>query len=194
MNRETVAWLARQASLAGQMVANYPDPNNSKVTFPPSPYYRFLKLLAEHMPSRLSVELGVCGGGGSLHLSMGSQIVVGVDVTIAEYEDNIRWIKRNHPNFNFLQEDSVQAAKDIYARFGPIDILFIDTTHTYNQTMAEYNAYLPYLSHRAVVCLDDLYREGMDRVWDEMPDNKLRLDFLHPSQSPTDGGFGVVWK
>jgi hypothetical protein len=45
-----------------------------------------------------------------------------------------------------------------------------------------------------VVCLDDLFRDGMGKVWAEMPENKVRLDFLHPSQSPTDGGFGVVWK
>lgn len=194
MNKEILSWLAQKATVAPRMVADYPDPDNNRVTFPPSPYYRFLKLLAEYMPARLSVELGVCGGGGSLHLAMASQITVGVDLTMAEYEDNIRWIKRHHPNFNFLQGDSVEAARMIYTRFGPIDILFIDTTHTYDQTMAEYNAYLPFLSHRAVVCLDDLYREGMDRVWDKMPDNRLRLDFLHPSQSPTDGGFGVIWK
>ena len=52
----------------------YPDPR-----FPPSEYYKFLKLLARYQQPNLSVELGVCGGGGSLHLAMGWQqgIVVG---------------------------------------------------------------------------------------------------------------------
>ena len=40
--------------------APFPDPR-----FPPSPYYRFLRLLAAEMRPRLSVELGVCGGGAS---------------------------------------------------------------------------------------------------------------------------------
>lgn len=193
MNKETLIRIAKQAALTGQMIANYPDPTNEKVTFPPSPYYRFLKLLAEHMQSRLSVELGVCGGGGSLHLAMASSIVIGVDIAL-EYEDNIRYIKREYPNFHFLHGDSVDSARNIGNAFGEIDILFIDTTHTYDQTMAEYNAYEPFLSDRAIVCLDDLFRGGMDRVWAEMPDNKVRLDDLHYSQSPTDGGFGVVWK
>jgi predicted O-methyltransferase YrrM len=193
MNKETLIRIAKQAMLTGQMIANYPDPTNEKVTFPPSPYYRFLKLLAEHMQSRLSVELGVCGGGGSLHLAMASSIVIGVDMAL-EYEDNIRWIKREYPNFHFLHGDSVDNARNIGNAFGEIDLLFIDTTHTYEQTMAEYNAYKPFLSDRAVICLDDLFRGGMDRVWAEMPENKVRLDFLHPSQSPTDGGFGVIWK
>jgi predicted O-methyltransferase YrrM len=164
MNKETLIRIANQAALTGQMIADYPDPENEKVTFPPSPYYRFLKLLAEHMQSRLSVELGVCGGGGSLHLAMASSIVIGVDIAL-DYEDNIRWIKRECPNFYFLHGDSVQNAKRIHVSFGEIDILFIDTTHTYDQTMAEYNAYLPFVSDRAVVCLDDLFRDGMDRVW-----------------------------
>jgi predicted O-methyltransferase YrrM len=192
-NKITLTILAKKAILSGPMVAAYPDPENDKVTFPPSPYYRFLKLLADEMGASLSVELGLCGGGGSLHLAMASNVVIGVDVAL-DYEDNIRWIKREYPNFHFLHGDSVQSASMIFTAFGPIDILFIDTTHTYEQTMGEYFAYLPYLSDKAVICLDDLFRPGMDRAWNEMPENKARFDFLHPSASPTDGGFGVIWK
>jgi predicted O-methyltransferase YrrM len=192
MNKETLTRIAQQAALAGPMVAHYPEPGNPKTTFPPSPYYRFLKLLADEMSSRLSVELGVCGGGGSLHLAMASAQVVGVDVTL-EYPDNIRWIRRNYDNFNFLNADSVQSAPIIHSSFGEIDILFIDTTHTYEQTIAEYFAYERFLSDQAVICLDDLFRPGMDLAWAEMPETKARFDFLHPSASPTDGGFGVIW-
>jgi predicted O-methyltransferase YrrM len=193
MNKETLTWLAKQASLAGPMVAAYPDPENDNVTFPPSPYYRFLKMLAAEMQANLSVELGVCGGGGSLHLAMASNTVIGVDVSL-DYEDNVRWIKRHYPNFHFLHGDSVQNASRICNAYGEIDVLFVDTTHTYEQTITEYFAYLPYLSDKAVVCLDDLFRPGMDLAWAEMPETKARFDFLHPSQSPTDGGFGVIWK
>jgi hypothetical protein len=58
----------------------------------------------------------------------------------------------------------------------------------------EYKAYEPYLSDRAIVILDDLFRPGMDDAWSVMPEPKVRFDFLHPSQSPTDGGFGVIWR
>lgn len=193
MNKETLTRIAKQASVAGPMIAHYPEPGNEKITFPHSPYYRFLKLLAEEMGSRLSVELGLCGGGGSLHLAMSSARVIGVDITL-EYPDNIRWIRRNYDNFEFLHGDSVQVAPIIFEAKGEIDVLFIDTTHTYKQTKAEYDAYTPYLSDTAIVCLDDLFRPGMDQAWAEMPETKARFDFLHPSQSPTDGGFGVIWK
>lgn len=192
MNRETLTIIAKQAILHPQMVADYPDPDDNTVTFPPSSYYRFLNLIAKRINASLSVELGVCGGGGSLHMAMAGGTVVGVDVAL-DYQQNIRWIKRNYPNFHFLHGDSILNAEIIYTTFGKIDLLFIDTTHTYSQTMTEYYAYEPYLSDEAIVCLDDLYREGMDKAWSELPGNKERFDFLHPSQSPTDGGFGVIW-
>jgi hypothetical protein len=134
---------------------------------------------------------------------MGSVQAVGVDITYAEYLDNVEWLALHYPNLQLYEDDSIRMAPVIYNRHGSIDILFIDTTHTYEQTMAEYYAYtIPYpdrpeisfLSDRAIICLDDLFRPGMDLAWEEMPQPKARFDFLHPSQSLTDGGFGVVWK
>ena len=185
--RLSLTRMAKQAALMGTMLPNYPDPNNKNVTFPPSPYYRFLHLIS--MGTNLAVELGVCGGGGSFHMAMSSKVAVGIDVA-NDYEDNINYIQDKCPNFHFLLGDSIELASVVFNRFGLIDVLFIDTTHTYEQTMAEYKTYQPYLSSKAVVCLDDLFRPGMDKAWAEMPETKVRFDFLHPSQSPTDGGFG----
>jgi predicted O-methyltransferase YrrM len=194
MNKEILTRIANQALNSGQMIANYPDPDNSKVTFPPSLYYRFLRLLAAEMNSKLSVELGVCGGGGSLHLAMGSRVAIGIDITYEEYYDNLIWLTKNYDNLHLFTGDSIEFAPYIHNRFGQIDILFIDTTHTFDQTLNEYKAYEPYLSDKAIVILDDLFRPGMDDAWGVMPEPKMRFDFLHPSQSPTDGGFGVIWK
>jgi hypothetical protein len=45
-----------------------------------------------------------------------------------------------------------------------------------------------------VICLDDLQRDEMGRVWDELPGIKMRLDDLHTGPpSSLGGGFGVVW-
>ena len=151
LNAGTIARLGNDALMASP----YPDPR-----FPPSPYYRFLKLLAQEMEARLSVELGVCGDGGSLHLAMASKTVVGVDIAW-DYEENITYVIKNYPNFHFFQGDSVELAPSIFERYGEIDILFIDTTHTYQQTMVEYQAYKPFMSANSVICLDDLFRPGM---------------------------------
>lgn len=161
--------------------------------FPPSPYYRFLKELAKELSAQLSVVLGVCGGGCCLHLCQGNPIgrVIGVDIAY-DHPDQMTYIKQNHANFLFWQGDSVESAAEIHRDFGPVDILFIDTIHTYERTLAEYEAWRPYLSDKAVVCLDDLFRPGMDRAWEEMPGPKLRLDQLHDG-SEDGGGFGVLW-
>jgi predicted O-methyltransferase YrrM len=169
----------------------YPDPR-----FPPSSYYRFLRLLAAHLHPSVSVELGVCGGGGSLHLALGwpKGRVIGVDVAW-DHPDNIQHVQERCPNFEFWLEDSVKAAARFAAeRAGRgVDVLFIDTTHTYDQTMREFEAWRPLLSRWAVVCLDDLEREEMRRVWAEMPGQKVKLDRVLYKPREFVVGFGVVW-
>lgn len=175
--------------IANQALAKSPSQNPM---FPPSRYYRFLERLAANIHPNLSVELGVCGGGGSFHLCRGwaRGIVVGVDIS-DEYPSHREFIEKWYKNFRFMRGDSIEVAPLIYEQYGPIDILFIDTIHTYDRTMAEYNVYRPYLSEKAIVCLDDLFRDGMERAWNEVPGRKVRLDSLHPGA--TEGGFGVVF-
>lgn len=157
--------------------------------FPPSPYYRFLQILAQNTQPLLSVELGVCGGGGSFHMAMGwpKGKVIGIDIT-NDYPDNISYILDKCDNYEFKVGDSVGLAQSIRMQYGKVDLLFIDTTHTYEQTVKEFNAWRPYLSDKAIVCFDDLDRVEMDGFWEWLPQNKMRLDILHH-----EGGFGVWW-
>jgi len=181
MNLKTLNKLADQAT----GFERYPN-----AMFPPSPYYRFLRLLAAEMKPRLSVELGVCGGGGSLHLAVGypDGKVIGVDWQY-DHPESVGYVEENYKNFYFWIGDSIKAAPKIMNKHGKIDILFIDTTHTYDDTIAEYNAYKPYLSDKAVVCFDDLNREQMKGFWDWLDGNKVRYDFLNYGN-----GWGVIWK
>ena len=117
--------------------------------------------------------------------------VIGVDHGNS-YLENIAHIEERCKNFTFMRGDSVALAPDI-GRLGTVDMLFIDTTHTRKRTLDEFNAYEPYLAHNAVICLDDLFRPGMEEAWSELPGNKVRLDKLHIGGAPTDGGFGVLW-
>ena len=166
----------------------YPDER-----FPPSLYYRFLQIAARNLQPRLSVELGVCGGGGSLHLAMGwpQGQVVGIDI-VEDHKENTDFIQATFPNFNLWLGDSCELAQSVRMQYGQVDILFIDTDHTYTQTMKEFSTWEKYLSRKAIICLDDLHRDGMEQAWNELPGNKVRLDMLHPGR--TEGGFGVIWK
>ncbi len=166
----------------------YPDPR-----FPPSPYYRFLKILTHNLEPRLSVELGVCGGGGSFHLAIGwpQGKVVGVD-TQYDHPDNIGWMIKKCPNFEFWLNGSIEAAGAIYQEHGEVDILFLDSIHTFDHSTAELKAYRPYLSDRAIVLFDDLLRPDMVGLWESLPGYKLRMDTLHDG-AESGGGFGAIW-
>lgn len=184
MNSDTLLTLARMA-IAEEP---YPEP-----MFPPSPYYRFLRLLAGMLQPALSVELGVCGGGGSLHLALGNPKgrVIGVDYAY-DHPDHIRYINNVCPNFSFYLYDSIEAAMVVGEQYGEVGILFVDTVHTYERTLAEFAAWHPYLAKNAIVCFDDLFRPGMAEAWAALPGNKIRIDALH-DQAEDGGGFGVLW-
>jgi len=172
----------------------YPDKR-----FPPSLYYRFLKLLTAYIKPSLSVELGVCGGGGSLHMALGwpQGKVIGVDFQ-DDHQENILHITQKCHNFWFCLGDSIKDAGMIHELHGKVNLLFIDTDHTYERTLAEFNAWKPYLSYCAVVIFDDLFRHhtgdkrNMMDAWNQIPGDKIRLDFLHDGTYPHGGGFGAL--
>jgi len=184
MNEFTLRALAQQALLDSV----YPS-----LLFPPSPYYRFLKRLAEHLQPGLSVVLGVCGGGCCLHLALGNPQgrVVGVDFAY-DHDEQIKHIYSVCPNFTFWHGDSVFDVGQIVSDFGKPQIVFVDTTHTYHQTMTEFNTWCDYLADDWIMCFDDLFRPGMEQAWNELPSPKVRLDALHTG-AEEGGGFGVVW-
>lgn len=166
--------------------------------FPPSLYYRFFKLLASRIKPSLSVELGVCGGGGSLHLALGYPRgqVVGIDHSW-DHPEQISHIRKACPNFKFIIGDSCKEAQRVYFDYGHVDILFIDTDHTRETTLREFNTWKPYLKKDAIVCFDDLFRPGMDDTFKSLPGTKLYLNHLKGGERNDDpvqeGGFGVIY-
>jgi hypothetical protein len=161
--------------------------------FPPSIYYRFFEIIAARYRPRLSVVLGVCGGGDCYHLCKGNPDgkVIGVDIAY-DHPEQLGFIKAHCPNFDFFLGDSVESALPISTRHGLVDFLFIDTTHTLAATSLEFEAWMPYLSPGAIVCFDDLYRTEMGNVWETLPEPKVRLDLLHDGSPNVGGGFGVL--
>lgn len=165
--------------------------------FPPSRYYRFLRVLAANVKPSLSVELGVCGGGGSLHLALGWSrgTVVGVENGDGSSWERENWarVARICPNWVLWKGDSVDSAPEIAKEYGQVDVLFIDTVHTFERTVKEWEAWEPFMAERAVICLDDLFRPEMEGLWEWIPWQKARLDEMHDG-AECGGGFGVAWR
>jgi predicted O-methyltransferase YrrM len=163
----------------------YPDPR-----WPPSIYYRYLGYLLNKIEGKVAIELGTCGGGASLTMAVMNPdaIIISIDI---EKLPQVSPIEELCKNFKYVEGDSIQLAKVLGPKFAPIDLLFLDTTHEYEQTKGEFEAWLPYMKSGGVICFDDLLREGTEQFWNELPNAKVRLDEMHLGGSPTDGGFGA---
>lgn len=158
--------------------------------FPPSIYYKFFELVAAKYKPKLSVVLGVCGGGDCYHLCKGNPDgkVIGVDM-VYDHPEQLEYIKAHCPGFTFHLGDSVASAAEVG---GPIDFLFIDTSHTLEATCMEFEAWKPFLAPGALVVFDDLFRTEMTGVWESLPEPKTRMDHLHDGSPGVGGGFGFL--
>lgn len=126
---------------------------------------------------RLIVELGVRGGETAFVLERiadlyGSRIVL-VDI---EECPNVS----GSAHVSFVKSDDIEFAERFEAWCAErsidssIDILHIDTSHLYDHTVREINAWFPFLSDRAKVFFHDTHLESvfrrsdgsMERAWD----------------------------
>ena len=101
---------------------------------------------------RVIVELGVRGGISSRALGCAALVtgatLIGIDIDLCRYD----FI----PKSIFLQGDDVELAAKLHGiLFGKVDVLFIDTSHLYEHTLAEIEAWFPMLSRKATVMLHD---------------------------------------
>lgn len=148
-----------------------------------SPYYYLMHLLAKE--ASLCVELGVEKGRGLVSFASGNSRarVVGFDTT---RRIEIASVLDIFPNIEFREHPALPAT-DLGQ---PIDVLHIDTEHSYANAKAEFNAWKPYLADFAFVLFDDLNAmEGdVNRFFQELPYHKVRDDRLHPVC-----GYGVLF-
>ena len=148
-------------------------------------YNRFLYELAQVFQPALTVETGTDRGRSAAHMARGNPNgrVFTIDIDPA-CSTEARALEL--PNLSVLTGDSLE----LIARFddGSIDLLFLDSLHTYEHTKAEWLAFQPKLHSGALVLIDDIALDaGMTRFWAELPEPKLALNHLHFS------GFGAWW-
>jgi hypothetical protein len=148
-----------------------------------SPYYQLFYLLACHfekatpMGSPLFVELGVDKGRGSFSMLQGWATVIGVE------QNDKECFSMSHPNLTLLKCSSTPVPKAIADRGKAIQVLHIDTEHSFAQAREEFNAYRPHLKDGAVVLFDDTNAmEGeVRRFVESLPYEKFFDDRLHES-------------
>lgn len=153
-----------------------------------APYYSLMYLLAGTIKNGLLVELGVESGRGLISMAVAnrSNFVIGFDSHLhPELTENLK----HFHNVHFFNLSSMPVPIAITHINKPINLLHIDTEHSYSMVNAEFEAYRPYLAKGAYVLFDDLHAQDDDvlRYFNELPYEKIQDDRLHPSC-----GYGVM--
>jgi hypothetical protein len=144
------------------------------------PYYYLFYLMSKDLQAgSVAVELGVSKGRGVYSLALGNPWVkvIGLDHNV-EPEHTLKNV-----DFHFLSSLPVP---DFIAG---VSVLHIDTEHSYDNALNEFDQYKSRLLPGAVVCFDDLHAmdNGVLRAFYELPYPKIQCDALHPGN-----GYGVL--
>ncbi len=154
-----------------------------------SPYYNLMYLLAadhifQNSRPAMCVELGVDQGRGSYSFLRGGARVIAVDNNTSKNCERIT----DRSNFTLIHGSSTPVP--FPAERNMIDVLMIDTEHSWAQAESEFQAYKPHLKDGAIVLFDDTNaKEGEVRRYVEslLPYEKIFDDRLHPTC-----GFGAI--
>lgn len=150
-----------------------------------------LHALVVEVGAQTVVELGVRTGRSTVALLAGVERTGGRVWSCDLNAPGIPAEVVDHPQWTFVRGDDVTVV-DQAPR--PIDVLFIDTSHEYEHTLAELNAYAPLVRSGGVVVLHDtnpaLWPECAQAVWDWVAARPVlpRLE-VHDH----DNGLTIVW-
>lgn len=145
-------------------------------------YNRFLFEVARQYKPPLMLETGTDRGRSAAHLALGNPtgMVVTIDIDPA-CKANVDALGIR--NIVSRVGDSLGLAHE----FSSLDLLFLDSLHTYEHTKAEWEAYRPRVKPGGLIFLDDIALDAsMKRFWTELRFAKFDLTHLHYS------GFGAI--
>jgi cephalosporin hydroxylase len=166
----------------------------------PLDYYYFLAGLVAELKCTRILEIGAHFGGSIFSMARGiecaglmsSAEVVTVDV-INRNPDGFKAVPLvKHILGSCFDPTKVRAAAESFS--GPVDLLFVDIVHTYEQTKRCLDCYVPAVSPRFVI-LDDIRLNGsMARLWDELraSHGDRAIDVTHWARREEDVGFGLL--
>jgi len=159
-------------------------------------YYYLFYLLVQHKAAQRSeservvcMECGVEGGRGMASFAAASPKadVYGYDIRFHGME-LCKVLTTYAANTTFIQRSSIPIHLN---EFPPIDLLHLDSAHTYLQVKNEFEQYSQKLAPGAVIMIDDLDQweenKGVHRAFDEITWPKFQDNRLHPG-----AGYGIV--
>jgi len=152
-----------------------------------SGYYWYLNGLVRVLQPRTVVELGRCLGTSALFMlaalpESSRLITVDIEERACELSHCL-----DDPRLTVLVGNDLDLSIYDGLEMGPIDLLFVDTGHTYEQATKEWELYRPLLSANALVAFDDIQMNDMGRFWDELDCAKINVGYFYHYT-----GFGIA--
>ena len=162
----------------------HPRPGSNECAF----YYKFFFALAQQMQPSLIVELGTGTAAiSAFHFATGCPTarVITVDISDAMLAAIV-----NSPVPHI--EGWVGHSLDLFPRFlrqlsVPIDLLFLDTSHVYAETIWEYRQYKQLMRSGGVMLFDDVASATPPHFWETVEEPKVFHSLLHDTC-----GFGIA--
>lgn len=109
-----------------------------------------------NLDAKKVIELGTGGGWSTEAFLLGLEITNGHlwTIDIRPCEATIERLKNYGFDFTFWQGDSLNFIKTWDK--GKVEIVYIDTSHTFEQTLKELNAYAPLVKDEGAILLHDI--------------------------------------
>ncbi|MCC6447019.1 MAG: class I SAM-dependent methyltransferase [Armatimonadetes bacterium] len=147
-------------------------------------YYRYLYTLVRILQPGRILELGTQSGLSALCM-LSALPEAGRLITVDSRPASGYCLRpfRSDPRLHQVIGNDLDRAIYGDLDLAGLDVLFIDTEHTYTQATQEWCLYRPCLRPGAIVVCDDIHlNPGMERFWRELPAPKLDTgDAIHAS-------------
>lgn len=142
-------------------------------------YYRFLYEVSRLSAPSVSVETGTRLGCSALQIAVGNPggIVITVDVDPAAA---LRVADLNAKNILPITGDSSKVFEKVKGMVTEIDLLYIDSDHSFKTAMSEYTLYGSLVRKGGVMLFDDItINDEMKSFWMKVDGPKVELPHLH---------------
>ena len=163
-------------------------------------YYRWLYRAAAFLQPSVAIELGVCRAQGSAHIAAGgAKVTIGIDRAPWEpqFSTNVAAMEAHGLDYRFILGETTEPkvrkqVVDLVRQYGPIELLFIDSTHVYWYAMHEWETYRGMVAEGAVIVMDDILDPPeMYRAFAEILGEHINLPALHIAKRGVVG-FGAI--
>ncbi len=146
-------------------------------------YYRFFYHMVKQTKPLLAVELGIDHGHTIVHMAAANSDtrVIGIDKNMQCGDGNVyrRFLNCEVYYLNSLDTDDLMS--HFVGEYGLIGVVFQDTSHKPDESLAEFEIYNKYLDDNAIWVVDDVIdtNEGMGKYFAGLPGRKHLYNNLH---------------